>query len=398
MIKKIVYSLLIVGLFFPLTAKADNIVGEDNNVKSYIIGDFETDKIFYKKNENDAMPIASMSKLMTFLVIKDEISKGKLQLNTKVKITKEAEELATWEFSHLGLKAGMEMSIEDLLKGLLVVSGNDCAVALAIKSSGDEASFALKMNKKAKELGLSSQNYVNASGIQDEKKNLQNSSSAYDMYKLSKHIIKKYPEILDYAKIRHLDFDEYDIHEDSTIPLVDEIDGVDGLKTGTTEEAGACLTTTVDMKKIDKSDNFRTIAVVMNAKNHEVRDLVAKDLIYYVSRYFNFVDVVDKDKVYKTLKLNSSKKGYIDLYSEKNLKYIVKVNDIVDQRVDLYENIKAPIEENQALGNIEVNYNGNKETTKLISKSKEEKASYFVRIYRTIKDTCDFIIDLVLAS
>lgn len=296
--KKIkIFILSLVFMLVPslaLAADEGQIVGVDSQVSAYLIGNEETGEIFYQKDAETPYPIASMSKLMTYLVTKEAMDEGKISMDQKIKVSKKAEELAAPGYSHLGLKEGDQFTVEELLNGLMVVSGNDCAVALAEAVAGSEAKFVRLMNQKAEELNLSSQAYYNASGLQTDNDN-QNTSSAIDLFKLCQVIIKKYPEVLDYASIRKIEDKKRDISQESTIPLVDEIKGVDGLKTGSTDEAGYCLTTTVNMKEIDAKDNFRTIGIVMGADSHEARNLAMSDLIYYVSRYYNTKEILNKD-------------------------------------------------------------------------------------------------------
>ena len=224
-------------------AKESQIVGLDDNVESYIIGNERTGDIYYEKNADRTSPMASLSKLMTYLLTNEAIDDGKISLDTEVKVTEEAEKFNSWEYSALGLKEGETFTVEELLEGLIVVSGNDCAYQLAVTVDDSETKFARDMNMRASELGLDSQIYYNASGVQTED-DQQNSSSAKDLFKLSQYIIKKYPEILEYSNVHEIVDPRRDINVESTIPLIGDVPGVDGLKTGTTDDAGACLIST----------------------------------------------------------------------------------------------------------------------------------------------------------
>ena len=248
--------------FMPISLAAgqNKIVGLDDNVKTYFIANEENGEVYYEKNADEPRAMASLSKLMTFLLTKEALDAGDISLDTKVKADKEAENLTSREYSALGVREGETYTVDELLKGLIAVSGNDCAYLLANTISVSEAGFAREMNEKAKELDLESQIYYNASGIETED-GYQNTSSARDLFKLSQYILKTYPEILDYAAIREVKDPLRDIDKKSTIPLMDEIKGVDGLKTGTTDEAGYCLVTTIDMKELDAKDDFRAIGV-----------------------------------------------------------------------------------------------------------------------------------------
>lgn len=396
-ISSIIVVLLI--FLFPINALAANqsqVVGLDQNVKAYIIANEENGDIYYEKDSSTPYPIASLSKLMTYLIVKEKIEEGKLSLDQEVTVDEEAAKFHSWEYSYLGLDEGEIYTIEELLQGLMVVSGNDCAYQLAITVSDSESEFARLMNMKAGELGLDSQVYYNASGVQTESGN-QNSSSAKDLYVLSKYIIEKYPEVLEYSKVRKIEDKRRDIDVDSTIPLIGEIPGVDGLKTGSTEEAGYCLVSTVDMKEIDSKDDFRTIAVLLGADQKDTRDKAMSDLIYYVSRYYDKVKVLDTNVAYDSLKVNTAKQGYVDLYPNQNVEMIVKTGENPAVKTKLQEKIKAPIKDGQVLGNANVSYEDKEYDVFLISKSNLEEASLFARIVRSLEDSADFLLKVLIA-
>lgn len=372
------------------------VVGYDSQVKAYIIGNEETGEIYYEKDADKAYPIASMSKLMTYLLAKEAIDEGEISEDQEIKASKKAEELTSWEYSHLGLKEGETYTIRELLEGLMVVSGNDCAYEIARAVSGSEKKFVKKMNDKAKELGLDSQVFYNADGLQTEDDE-QNSSSVRDVFKLSQIIIKEYPEVLEYSKIRKIEDKKRDIEKNSTIPLVDEVEGVDGLKTGSTEEAGFCLTTTVDMKKLDANDDFRAVAVVMGAESEEIRNLAMKDLIYYVSKYYNSREVLNTNLPAETIKLNTASNGYIELYPVKSLKFIIKNGTAPSTKYKIDDTIKAPIKAGEKLGEVEVTYNDQTYDVALVAKTQQDQASQFTRVVRVFKDTCNFMLECIIA-
>lgn len=372
------------------------IVGLDENVSAYLIGNEETGDIYYEKNADEVRPIASLTKLMTFYLVRDAIEEGKISLDTNVKADKRAEELTSWEYSALGLKENETYSVEELLQGLIAVSGNDCAHLLAKAVSGSEEAFTKKMNEKAKELGLESQKYYNASGI-DTEDDKENVSSARDLYKLSMDLVKKYPDILNYSSMDEVNIPGKGIKKDSTIPLKNEIDGVDGLKTGTTEKAGYCLITTLDMKELDGNDDFRCLGVVLGADEKDIRDSVMSDLIYYVSRYYSCEKVLDTNRSVESVEEVSAKQGYIDLYPAEDLTIISKDKKHVSTKINLDKNIKAPIKKGQVLGSVDVNYEGEDYKIDLLAKDDVEEASTFGKITRNVKNNVNFLLQLLIA-
>ncbi|MDU5504270.1 MAG: D-alanyl-D-alanine carboxypeptidase family protein [Anaerococcus vaginalis] len=402
--KFLIFVLAILFVFSPISAFADdslakegdNIVGADKNVKAYLIGNQESGDIFYQKNADKSYPIASMSKLMTFLLTREAIDSGKISYDTKVKGTKAAQDLTGPEYSSLGIKEGEVYTIKELITGLMVVSGNDCANLLASTISGSEDNFAKEMNKKAKELNLKSQKYYNASGI-NTKEDTQNSSSAKDLFELSRIILGKYPDILEYTKLDGIDDNQKNIHKKSTIPLKEDIKGVDGLKTGTTEEAGHCLTTTINMEKFNPKDNYRAIGIVMGADSKDARDDAMIDLIYYISRYFNYKKLTDTNLPSDSIKVNSVKEGYVELYPEKSVGFILKDKQLPSIKTEIKKDIKAPIKKGDILGKAYIKYKDKSYEVNLISKKDQEKASNFTKIKRSITDACNFLLECIIA-
>lgn len=398
--KKIIPILLsILFILNPLKVFAANqskIVGLDDNVKAYIIGNEKTGEIYYEKNSDQSYPMASLSKLMTYLLVKEEIDAGNISLDDQVEVDPEASKFNSWEYSALGLKEGEIFTIRELLEGLIVASGNDCAYQLAITVADSEAEFARNMTMKASELGLKSQIYYNSSGVETENGD-ENSSSASDLLELAQHIIKKYPEILEYGQIREIVDPRRDIDVKSTVPLIGEVDGVDGLKTGTTDKAGACLISTVDMKKLDEKDNFRTIAVVMGADQKDTRNSVMKDLIYYVSRYYDSKNVLDTNVAVKSIKTNTVSQGYVDIFPSENINIIIKDGKNPAIKYNIKDDVKAPINAGEVLGKATVEYDDKKFDVDLVSKSNYKEASKFSKIFRTSQDFADFVVKLLIA-
>lgn len=388
--------MMIVSPFTSLAANQSKIVGLDDNVEAYIIGNEETGDIYYEKNADESMPIASLTKLMTYLLVKESIDEGKLSLSQEVTASEEAAKYHSWEYSYLGLEEGETYTVEELLEGLMVASGNDCAYQLATTVSDSEKEFVRLMNVKAEELGLDSQIYTTSSGLPSST-DAQNVSSARDLFKLSQFIIEKYPEILLYGDVRSIVDPRRNIDVESTIPLIGEIPGVDGLKTGTLEEAGWCLISTVDMEKIDSNDEFRTIGVVMGADQKDTRNKVMSDLIYYVSRYYDTVSVLDTNVSTESVKSNTISQGYVDIYPDQDVKIIVKEGTNPAIKYNIKDRIKAPVKAGDVLGDAKVSYEDEEYDVKLISKSDLSEASLFSRVVRASQDAADFLLQVLIA-
>mgnify|MGYP001940105537 FL=1 len=398
--KKIISLLLsLILILAPMPALAANqnkIVGLDDNVTSYIIGNEKTGDIYYEKNADESLPMASLSKLMTYLLTKEAIDEGKISPDQEVTVSKEAAKYNSWEYSALGLEEGETFTVKELLEGLIVASGNDCAYQLAVTVEDSETEFARNMTMKASELGLNSQIYYNASGVETEN-GQENSSSARDLFLLTKHIIEKYPEILEYGSVREITDPRRNINVESTVPLIGEIPGVDGLKTGTTDQAGACLISTADMKKIDDKDDFRTIGVVMGADQKDTRNSVMSDLIYYVSRYYNLESVLDENVAVDSIKTNTVSQGYVDVFPSENVNIILKDGEKAAIKYDIKDKIKAPIKAGEVLGEAYVSYEDEEYKVPLVAKSDFKEASMFSRIMRSSEDAADFLLKVLIA-
>ena len=187
--KKALLSLiLILSICFVGTAKSYAIFGIENKTTASLIGDAKSGALFVAENIDEPLSIASISKLMTYYLVKEKIAEGKIKMEDKVKVSKNA---SLEEGSSLDLKEGEEITIKDLLDGLMIVSGNDSAVALAEVVAETESKFVTLMNEKASELGLKHASFSNASGLM--KNGQDNKMSTRDIFQLSKAIIEKYP-------------------------------------------------------------------------------------------------------------------------------------------------------------------------------------------------------------
>lgn len=365
---------------FPTRVNAEEL-GIEHRVKSYLIGSFEDGEILNEYNSDEAMNMASVSKLMTYLVVKDSIEEGKISLEDKVTIDENIEAV---EGSSFELKKGEEVSVNDLLKGLMVVSGNDAAYALGVHTATTEEKFADLMNQKAKELGLKNAKFVNASGLQSEKG--QNTLTTKEIFELARHIIKKYPEILDYSKIEVLNMPERNYTGYSTIPLVGEVAGVDGLKTGFTEEAGYCLVSTIDARKTPQRGEFRLITVVMGTSSMEERKDITKYLIDYALENYSIRTIIDDKAPYTEIEINSAENKNIEIFPAKSYKTLASKSNKYVLKSNIDKEIKPPLKKGDKVGELSL-LKEDKLVTKvdLIVNRDVEKAGTFSRILRAIQ-------------
>ena len=378
-LRKTLLSLaLIFSICFMGTAKSYAIFGIEKKTTASLIGDANSGALFIAENIDEALPIASISKLMTFFLVKEKIAEGKFKLEDKVKVSVTA---SSEEGSSLDLKAGEEISVKDLLDGLMIVSGNDAAVALAELVGETESKFVTMMNDKASELGLKNATFTNASGL--TKNGQDNKMSTRDIFTLSKTIIEKYPEVLEYAKTTVLEQPSRNFKKESTIPLVGEVEGVDGLKTGHTDEAGYCLVSTMKIKKGESE--FRIISVLMGAKTKADRAQYMKDMLNYAKQNIETRKLIDIEKFTKKVDVKSASNGYVELVPKEDIERVSMKGINYTTEVNVGE-VKLPLKKGDKVGEILIkNSNEVIATVDLVAKEDYSKAGLLSRTARLIK-------------
>jgi D-alanyl-D-alanine carboxypeptidase (penicillin-binding protein 5/6) len=208
----------------------------NDNIKGALLGDLETGQVLYEYNINQQLAIASISKLMTYTVMMDKVSQGEISLDDDVVISGHA---AATEGSNFGLLSGETIKLRTLVNGMLIISGNDCATAIAEHVGKTQDNFVSMMNAKASELGLLSASFINPHGlpINDEETG-QNYMSVSDLFKMVRYVLNTYPEILEITKQPELIIVERNFRRAATNPILGVVEGADGLKTGYTDKAG----------------------------------------------------------------------------------------------------------------------------------------------------------------
>ena len=311
------------------------------NSESAILIDQNSGKILYEKNKDEQLPMASMTKIMSMLLIMENISNGNLKYTDTVIISKNASSMGG---SQVFLQEGEEYKVEDLLKCIAVSSANDAVVAMAEKIGGSVDAFVELMNQKVNELGLKNTHFSNPHGLDNE----NHYSSAYDMAMLGKELLK-YPDILKFTSI----YEDYLTKPDgsqiwlvNTNRLVRFYEGVDGLKTGFTTDAGYCLTATA------KRNDLRLISVVMKSETADTRSKDTATLLSYGFNSFKNHLIYSKDEVLGTVKILNGKKDNVNVYLKEDATILLGVTEKPDNySVEIEsEPIKAPINKNTIVG------------------------------------------------
>lgn len=351
----------------------------NQNISAALLGDLETGEILYEYNINQQLALASISKLMTYLVMMDAVSDGTISLEDDVLISGHA---AATEGSRFGLKEGETVKLDMLVKGMLVVSGNDCATAIAEYVGKTESNFVSMMNEKASELGLLSASFINPHGfpVSDEETG-QNHMSAADIYKLSRHILMKYPELLDITSLTELVVPERNFNKEATNPLLGVLEGVDGLKTGFTDKAGICLVST--MPVTGHGQDFRLIGIIMGAQTYDDRLNKTKELLDHGKNNFNYNKLTDKTQAIDRVYISNSKDVTVDVYPASDYNKLIKNNDNISTKISYIDTVKAPLKQGDKIGTISILLNNEEiEQVDAIVGRDIEKANVFVRVFR----------------
>jgi len=375
--KRILVVLFISLLFIP-SIKAEELGTFAENSKSAILLEPTTGEIIYEKNAHEKLPPASMTKIMSMLLIMESIDNGIIAWDEMVTVSANASSMGG---SQILLETGEQMSVEDLFKGIAIASGNDAVVALAEKIAGTEEMFVKMMNDKAKELGLKNTNFKNPHGLDAA----NHYSTAYDMAMIAKELIK-HEKVLEYTSV-------YETYLRQNLPtkiwlvntnkLVRFYEGVDGLKTGYTSEAGYCLTFTA------KKNNMRLLGVVMGEPDSLVRNEEVKEMLDYGFAQYELETMLSTKSVIDTKEVDKGKQRYVDLVPAENINFLNKKTD--GKRNASYEvkidNLKAPLKVGDKVGTLIIKEDNNKTRNVDITVAKDvEKANLLELFIRNLED------------
>lgn len=314
------------------------------NASSAILMEKDTGEIIFEKNSEKELPPASMTKVMTMLLIMEALDKGKIKYDDKVRTSEKA---ASMGGSQVFLEPGEEMTVEEMLKAISIASGNDASVAMAEHLAGSEEQFVKMMNDKAKELGLKNTHFVNPHGLPAK----NHYSSAKDLAIMSKELLK-YEDITKYTGLyedylRKGTEDEFWLV--NTNKLVRFYPGVDGLKTGYTSEAKYCLAATA------KKNDMRVIAVIMGAPTPKERNKQITEMLDYAFSQYTTHKMFDKGTALGEVTVNKGTKQKIEAVTDDDVSILSKKGETVDdieKVVELSQNVKAPIEKGDKIGEL----------------------------------------------
>jgi serine-type D-Ala-D-Ala carboxypeptidase (penicillin-binding protein 5/6) len=349
-------ALIMAGILFFMNVGSTIIYAEEKgiqlaeNAKSAILIERDTGTVLYEKNIHEKLPPASMTKIMTMLLIMEAIDQGKLSLDEKVRTSEHA---ASMGGSQIFLEPGETMTVDELLHGIAIASANDASVALAERIAGSEEAFVKMMNDRAKELGLKNTKFQNATGLPAE----DHYSTAYDMAMMAKELLK-HEKITEYTG----KYESY-LRENSdkkfwlvnTNRLVKFYPGVDGLKTGYTSEAKYCLTATA------AKDGMRVIAVVFGAPTTKERNAQISKMLDYAFSQFQTKSIYKKNEKVAQVKVSKGNKGKVSVVSGEPVSLLSKKGEKmnnIEQQMTFHKNLKAPIQKGEVIGKLVIKKDG----------------------------------------
>jgi serine-type D-Ala-D-Ala carboxypeptidase (penicillin-binding protein 5/6) len=360
---------LLIGLTLALPALAQVPVPAAPSVgaTSYILMDFHSEAVIAERAPDERVEPASITKLMTSYVAFNEIARGNLSLDDQVRISEGA-----WRTpgSRMFVEVGTRVSVEDLLKGIIIQSGNDASVAIAEHLGGTEAVFASMMNEQARLLGMANTQYVNATGLPDP----DQYTSARDSAILARALISDFPDF--YSWYSEREFTYADIRQHNRNRLLWRDPSVDGLKTGHTSSAGYCLVTSASR------DGMRLVSVVMGTDSEEARATASQALLNYGFRFFETYQLYEAGDELKTERVWKGRANDVSLGVEDDLFVTIPRGryDALEARLEMNETLTAPLGESEAVGRLIIALDGQTVAERaLVTRQAVEEAGFLGR-------------------
>lgn len=345
--KKVFVLFIALFLFLPtLKAEGNNTLAK--SAKSAILIEESTGQILYEFNSHEKQAPASMTKMMSLVLIMEAIEKNVIKWDDIITVSENASSMGG---SQILLETGEKMSVDDLIKGITIASGNDAVVALAEAIAGTEENFVKMMNDKVQQLGLKDTNFKNCHGLDEE----GHYSSAYDMAYIGRELVR-HQKILDYSSIYETYLREgmdKKIWLVNTNKLVRFKDGVDGLKTGYTKEAGFCLTATM------KKDGMRVIGTLMGEPDSNKRNSEMSSMLDYAFAQVGLKKVLSKNSVVEKITLPKAKVDKIEVVPVKDVNVLYKkIEGEITPTYDIkLKDVKLPIKKGDVVGTLYVQNN-----------------------------------------
>ena len=375
MFKNFLITILIT--FFILNSAHSNI---DIKARTAILQDFLSGEILYEKEPDRSIYPASMTKIMTSIIAFDLIKSGDLTLDEKFIISERAWRLSTSGYSSMFVMVNDEVSVENLLRGIIVASGNDACIALAEGIAGTEDEFAIMMTSKAQEIGMSNTNFANSSGINDP----DNYSTVKDIMIMSHYLIKNYPEYYKWFSEKEFTWDRTGgdpITQGNRNPLLYKNMGADGIKTGYLAVEKYSLASSLERK------GRRLIAVASGFETKNSRSRESSKLLTYGLTNFDLVEINKSGEDFDSVDVWLGKKDFVKVYTKEDIYKIIKKGKKKLLKVKmLYEGpVEAPISKDQVLAKLKIIYDDELiGEYDLLAKEQVNKVNIFSRLMKSL--------------
>ena len=375
MFKKILFLLFIQSFL------AQNISGNiEIKARTAILQDYLSGEILYEKEPDRSIYPASMTKIMTSIIAFDLIKSGDLKLDEKFIISEKAWRLSTAGYSSMFVMVGDEVSVENLLKGIIVASGNDACIALAEGIAGTEEEFAIMMTAKAKEMGMNNTNFSNSSGINDP----DNYSTVRDIMIMSNYLIKNHPEYYEWFKEKEFTWDRTGgdpITQGNRNPLLYKNIGADGIKTGYLAVEKYSLASSI-MK-----NGRRLVAVGSGFETKNSRSKESTKLLIYGLTNFDLVEISKKGEPINKIDVWLGKENFVNVYSNQDIYKTIKKGQKKLLKIKMtYDGpVEAPIKKDQIVAKLKVIYNESLiDEYDLLALNEVKKVNVFSRLIRSL--------------
>ena len=349
--KKFIFIIFIILASISFTSAKANF---DIKARTAILQDFLSGEILYEKDPDRSIYPASMTKIMTAIIAFDLIKSGDLSLDDKFLISEKAWRLSTAGYSSMFIMVGDEVSVIDLLRGIIVASGNDACIALAEGIAGTEEEFAILMTMKAKELGMENTNFANSSGINDP----DNYSTVKDILIMSNYLIKEYPDYYEWFSEKEFTWDRTGgdpITQGNRNPLLYKNIGADGIKTGYLAVEKYSLASSL------KRNNRRLIAVGSGFETKRSRSRESSKLLTYGLTNFDLIEIAKSKKPIDKIDVWQGKESQVDVYVNQDIYKTIKKAQkrLLKISINYSGPVEAPIKKDQVVGKLKVVYDEN---------------------------------------
>ena len=329
-----------ISVCFMMSAYPVMAEGVEANAESVILIENSTGEVLYENNADARLPIASVTKVMTMLLIMEEIDNGNLTFDDMVYVSENA---MSYGGSTMFLEAGEQLTVNDMLKGIAVASANDGCVAMAEHITGSESAFVNMMNDKAKELGMENTNFMNTNGLDDD----NHYSSARDVAIMSRELMK-HEKIFDYTTIWTDSLRNGEFELANTNKLIRYYDGANGLKTGSTSKAKCCISAAA------KRDNMQLTAVVLAAPTSDDRFKAARNLLDYGFANYSINNLAEANEEIAKAAVKKGVAQEVSAVTGESVSALFKRGDgkEITRDVQIDENLSAPIKKGDKIGKV----------------------------------------------